>query len=88
MFSTLVLAATTLRESVHLVVSLVTGAAFAGACIVSGGQVVAALKALRGLKPIKTVRKNRSKSIRRNRKTCEQKELIRWLLPPLEREKR
>ena len=59
MFSELVLAATTLRESVQQVVSLVTGLAFAGACIVSGGQVVAALKALRGLKPIKTVRKNR-----------------------------
>ena len=59
MFSALVLAATTLRESVQQVVSLVTGLAFAGACIVSGGQVVAALKALRGLKPIKTVRKNR-----------------------------
>ena len=59
MFSAAILAATTLRESVQQVVSLVTGVAFAGACIVSGGQVVAALKALRGLKPIKTVRKNR-----------------------------
>ena len=59
MFSAVVLAATTLRESIQQVVSLVTGVAFAGACIVSGGQVVAALKALRGLKPIKTVRKNR-----------------------------
>jgi hypothetical protein len=35
MFSAVVLAATTLRESVQLVVSLVTGVAFAGACIVA-----------------------------------------------------
>jgi hypothetical protein len=35
MFSALVLAATTLRESVQLVVSLVTGMAFAVACIVT-----------------------------------------------------
>ena len=39
MFSALVLAATTLRESVQQVVSLVTGVAFAGACIVSGGRL-------------------------------------------------
>ena len=37
MFSALVLAATTLRESVQQVVSLVTGMAFAVACIVTGG---------------------------------------------------
>jgi hypothetical protein len=35
MFSALVLAATTLRESAQLVVSLVTGVAFAVACIVT-----------------------------------------------------
>jgi hypothetical protein len=44
MFSALVLAATTLRESVQLVVSLVTGMAFAVACIVTEKAQASAFK--------------------------------------------